>query len=147
MTVRVTTSDLDTLLALNGNIDTERAQLLLGLAKELCCSIVDPLPDNSRSVVLTVAARAYINPSGVQAQTVGPESIQYGTAYGSLYLTKGDVATLRRLSGGGGAFTIDPTPADAGTKLYPWDLNIWDLSPNDELPVGGSSSGGWEVEE
>jgi hypothetical protein len=123
-----TATDLDVLLGLNGSIDTARATLLLGLATDLCSSIVTPLPDASRAVVLSIAARAYANPTGMAAQTVGPESVQYGTQYGGtaggIYLTKQDRATLRRIAGTGGAFTVDPTPADAGQGLPVWDQNV-----------------------
>jgi hypothetical protein len=39
---------------------------------------------------------------------------------GGLWLTRNDKATLRRLNGGGGAFTIDTVPAGAGEALPPW---------------------------
>jgi hypothetical protein len=120
-----TSSDLDTLLDLSGTIDGTRATFLIGLAESLCASIVDPVPANANVVVLSVAGRAYTNPDGVAAHTIGPESVQYGSTLGGLYLTKADVATLKRMAGVGGAFTVDPTPADAGTLVYPWDENLW----------------------
>lgn len=125
MPVSVTPSDLDTLLGLEGSIDTPRATLVISLAENLCSSIVDPIPDNANVVVLSVAARSYSNPDGVAAHTIGPESVQYGSTLGGLYLTKADVATLKRMAGMGGAFTVDPTPADAGKAIYPWDENLW----------------------
>lgn len=129
MTLSVSPSDLDSLLSMGGTIDADRAQLLLDLAVEQCQIIVSPLPDNARSVVLNVAARAYNNPTGVAAQTIGPESVQYGSTAIGVYLTKTDIETLQRLAGTGGAFTVDPTPADAGTQIYPWDLNVFAIGP------------------
>jgi hypothetical protein len=48
-----------------------------------------------------------------------------GSAPGGLWLTRQDKATLRRLAGSGGAFTIDTLPASAGTMLPPWEVNRW----------------------
>lgn len=125
MALTVTSTDLDTLLGLGGTIDTGRATLLLGLATDLCTAVINPVPDNARAVVLSMAARAYVNPSGVQSQTVGPASMAFSSAVPGLYMSKGDVSTLRLLAGQGGAFTINPTPTDAGQNLPSWDQNIW----------------------
>lgn len=132
MSVSVAPSDLDTLLDLNGTIDTVRATLLISLANELCQSIVTPIPDNARAVVMSIAGRAYLNVAGVQAETIGPQTVSYGASFGGLYMTKVDIATLRRCAGSGGAFTINPTPPDAGSALYPWDENIWLLGGEDQ---------------
>jgi len=146
MTIRLTPSDLDLLLDLGGNIDTARANLLLGLATDLCTSVVNPIPDNARAVVLSVAARAYMNAAGVQAQTVGPETVQYGTSFGGLYLTKVDITTLRRCAGSGGAFSFNPADTSAGSGLYPWDENIWLLGDQDNsfMPDVEPDGGAWE---
>lgn len=117
-------SDLELLLGI-ADIDLDRATLLIELATELCQSIVSPLPDGARAVVLAVAARAYTNPGNAQAQAAGPYSVSYSPgASGGLYLSVQDRALLKRLAGRGGAFTVDPTPADAGTGLSPWDQNV-----------------------
>lgn len=126
MTLSVMPDDLDLFLAMNGTIDTDRASLLIELATDLCTSVISPIPDTAKSVVLSAAARAYTNPEGVQGQTIGPESVQYGSAtMGGLYLTKGDVATLKRMGGVGGAYSVQVMPADAGTNVPIWDENIW----------------------
>lgn len=125
MTMTVTTAELDMLLDLGGAIDADRATFLLGQATALAESVLTPLPDSASAVVYSVAARAYTNPTGVAAQTVGPESVQYGSAVGGLYLSKADVATLRRLNGSGGAFTVDPLSPFAGRGQPIWDLNVY----------------------
>lgn len=116
----VAASDLGTYLGA-ADIDVNRATYLISLATALCTSIVDPLPDGADAVVLDVVARAYGNPANVTQQTVGPYSASYGTVAGGLWLTRANKATLRRLGGGGGAFTIDTTPDTAGEGLPIWD--------------------------
>ena len=141
MTCVVTTDQLGTLLELDGNINANRAQLLIDLAQDLCSSVVTPVPDNARVVVLSIAARGYMNAAGVTAETVGPTSVQYGSAgLGGLYLTKREIAALKRLAGVGGAFSIDTMPDDAGKQLYPWDLNIWWLGGEDQAMSMGEDT-------
>ena len=134
----VTPTDLGTYL--NATIDTERAQLLIGLATELCKSIVvnadGTLPDGADAVVLDVACRAYANPANAQSQTVGPYNASFGPVGGGLWLTRQNKATLRRLAGSGGAFSIDTLPATAGTGLPWWEINAWGF--------GGDFGGDWD---
>lgn len=120
----VSASDLGTYLG--AAIDTNRATYLIGLAVQLCQSVINPLPDGSDSVVLDVVARAYGNPGNVDQQTTGPFTTSYGTVAGGLWLTRKNKGTLRRLAGGGGAFTVDTTPATAGQGLPPWDTGVVD---------------------
>lgn len=117
--VTVTPDDLGTYLGVT--VDPNRAGLLIGSAVQLCESVVTPLPDGAEAVVLDVAGRAYTNPQGVQQQTVGPYSAQYGPVSGGLWLTRGNRSTLRRLAGGSGVFTIETCPATAGQGLPWWD--------------------------
>lgn len=126
----VAASDLGTYLA-DPSIDTNRATYLIGLATQLCQSVVNPLPDGSDAVVLDVCARAYGNPSNVVQQTTGPFSANYGPVGGGLWLTRQNKLTLRRLAGGGGAFTIDTTPATAGQNLPAWDAGEYDAFADD----------------
>lgn len=116
------------------NIDVNRAQFILDLAHEQCETIVDPLPTTARSVVLDVAQRAYANPTsvrntslGLYAEDEGPFSDgSPGTTGGGVWLTAGNVTALRNLGGGGGAFSIDMTPAGAGASLPWWDTgSVW----------------------
>lgn len=122
----VTAADLGTYLGTT--VDDARAQYLIDRATELCLSLVSvdgALPDGADAVVIDVAARAYTNPARVQQETVGPLSSSYGPGAGGLWLTRQNKATLRRLGGGGGAFTIDTMPTTAGTGLPWWDVNAW----------------------
>lgn len=125
-----TPAELFALLGATG--DSDRAALLIQLAVDLCSTVISPLPAAARSVVLSVAARAYANPQNAQSQTVGPFSASYGHgASGGLYLSRQDRATLQRIAGRGGAFTFDTIPATAGANLAPWDggsylVDDWD---------------------
>lgn len=94
-------------------IEADRAELLIQQAVALCETVVRPLPEQATAVVLSVAGRAYINPTQVQYETIGPMSVQRPSGSGGLYLTKADKAALKALSGRGGAFTVDPTPETA----------------------------------
>ncbi|MEE1813557.1 hypothetical protein PUR59_00630 [Streptomyces sp. SP18ES09] len=96
-----------------GEIDGERADLLVQQAVALAESVVKPLPDQATAVVLSVAGRAYVNPQQISYETIGPMSVQRPSGSGGLYLTKADKAALKSLAGRGGAFTVDPTPASA----------------------------------
>lgn len=123
-----TASELDTYLQLAGTIDTARANLLLDLAYDKCVSFVNPVPAGAKGVMLEVAGRAYTNVTSAHQMSMGSASTSFGaqnssTGVGGLYLSKSNIAELRRLAGSGGAFTIDPTPADAGEGLMPWDTN------------------------
>lgn len=110
MTVDVSPADIDSLLDLGGTINEDRADLLITMAINECLSWVDPVPDAASNVVMNAAARAYLNPDGVQAETVGPNTVQYGSSMVGVYLTKSEQTTLKRLAGRGGAFGIDTLP-------------------------------------
>lgn len=124
----VTPTDFGTYLG-SSIVDPDRAQLLIDLATQLCKSIVvdanGNLPSGADAVVLDVACRAYSNPSNVVSQGAGPFPVSYGPVGGGLWLTRQNKATLRRLAGSGGAFTIDTMPATAGTGLPGWERNRW----------------------
>lgn len=119
--MEVTTEELRLYLGLP-DIDADRAALLLEQAASLARSIVDPLPDGAKAVILSMAGRAYSNPQGVSGETIGPYSVQRPQA--GLYMTRDERRTLARLAGRGGAFTVDPTPVDAG-PVYPPILDPW----------------------
>lgn len=61
---------------LGQDIEQARAALVITQAEALCRAVVDPLPEGGGAVVLSVAARAYANPQGLAAGTVGPHSVQ-----------------------------------------------------------------------
>ena len=128
MTLYVGPADLGTYLG-NPNIDTARATLMIQLATDLCSSIVDPLPDSAMGTVLAVAARAFNNVNSAAAAGIGTAHVSYGTTsggsgVGGLFLSRSDKATLQRLAGKGGAFSIDNMPDDAAQGLAPWDQNV-----------------------
>lgn len=108
-----TSDDLATYLNIS-NIDANRATLILGMAQDLCETIVSPLPDTAKAVVLDVAARAFVNPQQLADASLGTAHLQYGAANGSviggLYLSRTNKASLRRLAGRGMAFTADVMP-------------------------------------
>lgn len=130
MPVNVDAEQLALYLGLD-EIDEARATLMLDQAVLLAESIVKPLPDAASAVVLAIAGRAYANPQGVAYETVGPISVQRPQA--GLYMTRDERRTLQRLAGRGGAFTIDPTPADADPDVT-WPAE-WDPD--------GDPRGGW----
>lgn len=117
-----TAEDLALYLGL-AEIQGDRADLLIAQAVALAESVVKPLPDQATAVVLSVAGRAYVNPQQVTYETIGPQSVQRPAGSGGLYLTKADKAALKSLAGRGGAFTVDPTPADADpSPTWPVDI-------------------------
>jgi len=109
------------------DINTERAEWLLERAQDKCEAILSPLPDTAMGVVCDIAGRAYSNPTAVQSSAPGPFGTPLGSLPGGLFITEANIAELRRLStsmtSGSGAFTIDPTPADAGP------YNTWAQNP------------------
>ncbi|GGK61244.1 hypothetical protein Sme01_02890 [Sphaerisporangium melleum] len=111
-------------------IHAERADLLLSQATVLAESVVKPLPAAASAIVLAMAGRAYANPQGVSSETVGPYTVSRPQA--GLYMTKAETAALKRIAGRGGAFTIDPTPADASPAAT-WPLEDADLWPESRL--------------
>lgn len=101
-------------------IQGARADLLIAQAVALCETVVKPLPESATAVVLSAAARAYVNPQNATYETIGPMSVQRPQGSGGLYLTKADKAALKSAAGRGGAFTVDPTPATADpSPTYP----------------------------
>lgn len=108
-----TPSDLGTYLNI-ASIDPVRATLILQLAQDQCETIVNPLPSTALSVVLDVAARAFVNPQQLQDASLGTAHLQYGSANGSIiggiYLSRANKISLRRLAGRGTAFCADVMP-------------------------------------
>jgi hypothetical protein len=124
-------SEFGTYLGLGDSIDVPRALLVLQLAEDRCRTIVSPLPASAKGVVLDVAQRAYTNATGSSSETAGP-FVNAAPSYG-VSLTTANRRELRMIGGSGGAFTVDPTPADAGLGLYTWDQNQTWLNGNPEL--------------
>lgn len=101
------------------DVDTDRGEFILTHLGNLAQAYVTPMTDAAWSVVLLAAVRLYTNASGATQTTLGPESAGFTVA--GVNFTKAERAQLRMLGGQGGAFTIDPTPEDAGYEL-PWYL-------------------------
>jgi hypothetical protein len=119
-------SDLALYLGVDPNtIDFDRAELILRLSQDKCEAVVTPLPSAALSVVLDVASRMFTNPQNTQQQTAGIVSVNHGPVSGGSWLTRANIADLRRLAGRSGAFTIDTMPVTAGQNLPPWDTGIY----------------------
>lgn len=107
MSVIAQVSDLQTFTGLT--LDETRAQQLLDIIEADAMSIVNPLPLSALGVILTAAARALPNPSGVASQSVAGASTTWGA--GQLYLSRAERRALRRLVGlGAGAFSVNTAP-------------------------------------
>lgn len=111
------------------DIDTDRAELILTLAHDLCETIVSPIPELGKSVELAVAARAFNNVSSAHQAGIGSAQVSYGApnssvGIGGLFLSKSDIRTLRRLAGRTGAFSIDLLPAEVPPTVVPVVSNI-----------------------
>ncbi|PSJ29560.1 hypothetical protein B7P34_06745 [Streptosporangium nondiastaticum] len=122
----VTPQDLADLLG--QDVQEDRARMIIVQAEALCRAVVSPLPEGAGAVVLSVAARAYANPQGIVAETVGPYSVQRPHAQAGLYMTRDERRSLKLMAGRGGAFSINPTPPGAGAppgRPASWDLPWW----------------------
>ncbi|MFP8944701.1 hypothetical protein ACLIYM_25160 [Streptomyces fenghuangensis] len=116
-------------------IQGARADLLIAQAVALCETVVKPLPESATAVVLSAAARAYVNPQNATYETIGPMSVQRPQGSGGLYLTKADKAALKSAAGRGGAFTVDPTP-DTADPSPTWPVGD-DFVPGEYEPGWG----------
>ncbi|MEV6777011.1 hypothetical protein [Streptomyces syringium] len=113
---------------LGQDVQDDRAALIITQAEALCRAVVNPLPEGAGAVVLSVAARAYANPQGIVAETVGPYSVQRPQSQAGLYMTRDERRSLKLMAGRGGAFSINPTPTGAGpppVRPASWDLPWW----------------------
>lgn len=118
-------SDLATYLGLDlVTLDLARAELAIRLAQDKCEAIVTPLTSAALGVVLDVAARMFTNPRNVTAETTGPFNVALPPVAGGSWLTRANIADLRRLSGRSGAFSIETMPATAGQGLPWWDTGV-----------------------
>lgn len=108
----ITSDDLAVYLK-DPSIDEDRADMMISDAQILCESIVSPLPETAVPVVRRVAARAYVTATSSRAKQIADAGSPFGSmpgGIGGVRLYAEDVADLRRLNGGGGAFSIDLLP-------------------------------------
>lgn len=109
----VTTTDLGTYLS-DSTINVPRAALFIEQAQILCQSVVNPLPDGAEIVVMRMAGRAYETVTQSRYAQAAAAGMPFGAnpaATGEVRLFPSDEADLRRLAGGGGAFSIDLLPS------------------------------------
>lgn len=119
MALTVTTAELALMLG-EPAIDEDRAALMIELAGDLCSTVVSPLPEEAKAVVLTVAARGYSNPQGVTMELIGPYQAQRPRA--GIYLTAQERLLLRRMAGQGTAFSVSTMPDTARVPTRnPWN--------------------------
>jgi hypothetical protein len=119
--VQPTPADLQTYLGAD-SIDVNRAQYLLTAVTTRLQGYVNPLPDGAYALAVEIAAQAYARPLSIKSEAIGPYNVTPGA--GGIFITKSQIRDLRIMAGRGNAFTIDPTPVDAGTGLQPWDTNV-----------------------
>lgn len=124
MSVLATPADLASYLGVT--VDDARAQLMLDLAEDDAGSLVQPLPEEARGIILAVASRAYSNAAQYSSASDGQASASYSQA--AAYLTRAERARLLRMAGrSGGAFTVNPAPnagADYRDPLLPVTLEL-----------------------
>lgn len=111
-----TPTDLQTRLGV-ATIDNDRALAVLEDAQNLCETVVTPLPSTARGIVVSVAARAFVNPQQAHDMALGSARVGFATTgttpIGGLYLSRSEEKTLKRLAGRVGAFSIDTLPTGA----------------------------------
>jgi hypothetical protein len=121
----VSVPDLATYLN-DPTIDSARAEAMINDAQALAETVVSPLPAAASVIVKRIAARAYVSTMTTRTSQMIAAGSQIGAmplGMGGIYLTRGDRADLRRLTGGGAAFTINPLPAGYALDVPPWDFN------------------------
>lgn len=97
---------------LGRTVDSERGELILQLAHDLCETVISPVPAEGKGVELAVAARAFNNVTSAHQAGIGSAQVSYGApnssvGIGGLFLSKSDRRTLRSLSGRKAAFSVD----------------------------------------
>lgn len=124
----ITPDDLGTYLN-DASIQDDRAALIIEQAQQACETIVSPFPAEATFVLYRVAARAYTSAASRGAQMAAAGSPFGGTpTLGGVWLSRSDIADLRRVNGGGGAFTIDVLPdgyVAPVRQLLPGDAAIY----------------------
>lgn len=97
----------DLTVLLGGQVEQDRAELVVDLALQRVASVVNPIPDAARPILLDVIERGYSNPRGVESRTVGPFTERFRNP--GVYLLdqeREDLLALVTTTRSGGAFTI-----------------------------------------
>jgi len=103
----------------DSSIDVDRAAMMIEDAQALCESVLSPLPATAAGIVRRIAGRGYVTTTTSKGAAGSPMGAQT-TGMGGIWLSRNDRADLRRLGGGGGAFTIDLLPADYVLPTVPF---------------------------
>jgi hypothetical protein len=110
---------------LQEDLDTATANLLLlDLAQGLITAEVgdqNPWPTIAKSVALSAAGRAYVNPDGLKQDTAGSTTAIFNTppSVNGVYLTDGERAALHVWLNGPGGSTLGK-PQGAFPTALPW---------------------------
>lgn len=104
-----TSADLALYLDLSSEaLDAERATFMISQAEALAKTYISPVPNDAKAVIVSAAARAYVNPAGASYEVAGP--FAHNPSTGGVYFTRAERGALRKLrSGARGAFTVNPT--------------------------------------
>lgn len=110
----------------------DRAQMLIddAIAQALSVVTVGDVPDDgpteanlptgAASVIRAAVARIFLNPTGVTSESTGPYAYGRPAGTGALF-SKAERAQLRRMGGGGNAFSVNLLANYQGAVLPPWD--------------------------
>lgn len=111
------------------NVDRPRAQAALDDAASLIREaggkdwvtdddppVLDDPPDILLTICCRAALRSFVNPEGVSQEAAGPFSRSIANASSDVYLTKNEVAQVRRAAGKVGLGTIQTTRGDLETR-------------------------------
>ena len=107
------------------DVDTATSNLLLlDLAQGLVTAEIgdqDPWPSIAKSVALSAAARAYVNPEGLRQDTAGSTTAIYNTPLyaNGVYLSAEEKANLHAWANGPGGSTLGQ-PQGSFPEPRPW---------------------------
>jgi hypothetical protein len=87
-------------------------------------------PAVTLAVLYAAAKRTYLNPNGVESETVGAFSVKWG----SVWLLDGERKLIAGLGGTGGLWTLGTTRGDSADMVY---VDVVGM-PEDPIPVYAS---------
>lgn len=91
----------------------------------------DDIPDVIRTVVISAAKRAFINPDGVRAESIDNYRTDYATASPDVYLTSRETALVRQAAGKTGLWTQPTTRGEMETDTIYVEVD----PPGEKLPL------------